>query len=87
MSALRFTPPYGPVIAGPRRWEDGEVSPPPIQKELMMSGHRCGKWDHPGFLLPASLEGDVLKSDVSRKVVSFAKGKNEAAGLERWLRG
>lgn len=44
-----------------------------------MSGHHCGKWNNSGFLLPASLEGDVLKPDVSQEVVSLAKGKNEAA--------
>lgn len=83
MSALRLIPAYGPVIAGPRRWEDAEVSPPPIQEELIMSGHRCGKWNNSGFLLPASLGGDVLKSDVSQKVLPFAKGKNEAACTDR----
>lgn len=48
-----------------------------------MSGHRCGRWNNSGFLLPASLGGDALKSDISQKVVSFAKGKNEAAGTDR----
>lgn len=40
-----------------------------------MSGHRCGKWNNSGFLLPASLGGDVLKSGVSQKELSFAQGK------------
>lgn len=49
-----------------------------------MSGHHRVKWGHSEPLLLASLDGDVLKSDASEKVVSFVKGKNEAACTE-WI--